>query len=229
MRPWTFQRGHGFPQARGWPLLVAADTEDVGLPTSAASAETCSTSTSLSTQALTNRYADKQIGENVITNVAADASFYEVGSATPDWMGGMTLNFRYKSFDISIVGAYQIGGKIFSREYGTYLYAGSTMGRTNIPMSKELIGKTWTPEHSGAYFPSYFRLKNITIGYTFPKSITRKVNIDALRVFASADNVLLFSQAQGVDPTLSIIGGKEIDTYVYPQMQTFTFGINLDF
>lgn len=59
---------------------------------------------------------------------------------------------------------------------------------------------------------SYFRLKNITIGYTFPKSITRKVNIDALRVFASADNVLLFSQAQGVDPTLSIIGGKEIDT-----------------
>lgn len=210
------------------------------------------------------RYADKQIGENVITNVAADASFYEVGSATPDWMGGMTLNFRYKSFDISIVGAYQIGGKIFSREYGTYLYAGSTMGRTNIPMSKELIGKTWTPEHSGAYFPmqwfpsgstsslkldgayvgttgshdftdmvlfdaSYFRLKNITIGYTFPKSITRKVNIDALRVFASADNVLLFSQAQGVDPTLSIIGGKEIDTFVYPQMQTFTFGINLDF
>ena len=138
------------------------------------------------------------------------------------------------------------------------------MGRTNIPMSKELIGKTWTPEHSGAYFPmqwfpsgstsslkldgayvgttsshdftdmtlfdaSYFRLKNITIGYTFPKSITRKVNIDALRVFASADNVLLFSQAQGVDPTLSIIGGKEIDTFVYPQMQTFTFGINLDF
>ncbi|MBQ0151087.1 MAG: SusC/RagA family TonB-linked outer membrane protein [Bacteroidales bacterium] len=210
------------------------------------------------------RYAGKKVGENVVTNVASDASFYEVGSATPDWMGGMTINLKYKNFDVSVVSAYQIGGKIYSREYSTYLYAGSTLGSTNIPVSKKLIGKTWTPENSGAYFPmqwfpsgstsslkldgsyvgttgshdytdmslfnaSYFRLKNITMGYTFPKKFTSKVNISALRVFASADNLLIFSAAKGVDPTLSIIGGKEVDTYVYPQMQTLTFGVNLDF
>jgi hypothetical protein len=43
-----------------------------------------------------------------------------------------------------------------------------------------------------------------------------------------ADNVLLFSQAKDRPDPLDH-RGKEIDTYVYPQMQTFTFGINLDF
>ena len=210
------------------------------------------------------RYADRQIGENVVTNVAADASFYEVGSATPDWMGGLTINFRYKNFDVSVVGAYQFGGKFFSRDYATYLYAGSNLERQSIPVSKDLVGNTWTPENTKAYYPmqwfpsgstdglkldgsyvgttsshdytdmclfdaTYFRLKNITFGYTFPKKLTQKANISALRVFASADNVLLFSHAAGLDPTLSIIGGKEVDTYAYPQMQTVTFGVNLDF
>lgn len=210
------------------------------------------------------RYAGKQVGENVITNVAADASFYEVGSATPDWMGGMTVSFRYKGFDVSLVSAYQIGGKIWSRDYATYLYAGSTLGNQNIPVSKKLVGNTWTPENTGAYFPmqwfpsgstsslcldgsyvgttgghdftnmclfdaSYFRIKNLTVGYTLPKKILNKIHISTLRVFASADNLLLFSAAKGVDPTLSIIGGKEVDTFVYPQMQTITFGVNLDF
>ena len=76
---------------------------------------------------------------------------------------------------------------------------------------------------------TYFRLKNITLGYTLPKKLTKKINISGLRVFASADNLLLFSAEKGIDPTLSIIGGKEVDTYLYPQMQTVTFGVNLDF
>lgn len=208
------------------------------------------------------RYAEYKQGDNVVTNVAADASNYEVGSATPDWIGGIQVNFRYKNFDISLNGAYQFGGKFFNMEYSQHLYRGSTFGKTNIPVSKSLIGKTWTPANSGAYFPmqwfpssasssyfldgsmlpgthnytdmslfnaSYFRLKNVTVGYTIPKKILQKVHVSGLRVFASADNVLLFSAQAGVDPSMSIIGGKEIDTYVYPQMQTFTFGVNLDF
>lgn len=208
------------------------------------------------------RYVGYKQGDNVVTNVAADASNYEVGSATPDWIGGIQVNFRYKNFDISLNGAYQFGGKFFSMEYSQHLFRGSTFGMTNIPVSKSLIGKTWTPDNNGAYFPmqwypskaasnyyldgaylpgthnytdmslfsgTYFRLKNVTVGYSIPKNILQKVNISGLRVFASADNVLLFSAQAGVDPSMSVIGGKEIDTYVYPQMQTFTFGVNLDF
>lgn len=208
------------------------------------------------------RYVGYKVGDNVKTNVAADASNYEMGSATPDWIGGLTLNLRYKSFDLSVVSAYQFGGKFFSMEYSQHLYRGSTFGSTNMPISKKVIGNTWTKEQNDAYFPmqwfpssgagsyyldgamlpgthnytdmslfdaSYFRLKNITLGYTLPKKLTKAINISSLRVFASADNVLIFSAAKGIDPTLSIIGGKEIDTYLYPQMQTVTLGVNLDF
>lgn len=208
------------------------------------------------------RYVGYKQGDNVKTNVAADASNYECGSATPDWIGGLVINFRYKNFDLSLNSAYQFGGKFFSMEYSQHLYRSSTFGLTNIPVSKTIVGKTWTPENSGAEYPmqwfpganvgsyyldgaylpgthnytdmslfdaSYFRLKNITLGYTLPKKITQKVNISNLRIFASADNVLLFSAQPGIDPSMSVVGGKEIDTYIYPQMQTFTFGVNLDF
>lgn len=147
-------------------------------------------------------------------------------------------------------------------EYSQHLFRGSSMGRQRIPVSKDLVGNTWNPDNTGAYYPmqwfpssgassyyldgsllpgshnytdmslfdaSYFRVKNVTIGYTLPKKLTKKVNISALRAFVSADNVLIFSQQKGVDPTFSTIGGKEVDTFIYPQMQTLTIGLNLDF
>ena len=208
------------------------------------------------------RYIGYKVGDNVKTNVVADASHYEIGSATPDWIGGLTINLRWKDFDLSLVSAYQFGGKFFSMEYSQHLYRSSTFGGTAMPISKTVIGNTWTTEQTDAYFPmqwfpssgassfyldgsllpgshnytdmslfdaTYFRLKNITLGYTLPKKLTKKINISGLRVFASADNLLLFSAEKGIDPTLSIIGGKEVDTYLYPQMQTVTFGVNLDF
>jgi TonB-linked SusC/RagA family outer membrane protein len=208
------------------------------------------------------RYANYKVGDNVKTDVAADASYYEVGSATPDWIGGLTLSLKWKDFDFSVVSAYQIGGKFFSMEYSQHLFRGSSMGRQRIPVSKDLVGNTWNPDNTSAYYPmqwfpssgassyyldgsllpgshnytdmslfdaSYFRVKNVTIGYTLPKKLTKKVNISALRAFVSADNVLIFSQQKGVDPTFSTIGGKEVDTFIYPQMQTLTIGLNLDF
>ncbi len=208
------------------------------------------------------RYTGYQIGDNVKTNVGSDASYYEVGSATPDWIGGLTLSLRWKNLDFSVVSAYQFGGKFFSMEYSQHLFRGSTFGGSRIPVSKDLVGNTWSPDNKSAYFPmqwfpgagsssyyldgaqllgshvytdmslfdaSYFRVKNVTIGYTLPKKLSQKVNISALRAFVSADNVLIFSRQKGVDPTFSTIGGKEVDTYIYPQMQTFTIGLNLDF
>lgn len=206
------------------------------------------------------RYAEYKQGDNVKTTVAADASEYEVGSAIPDWIGGFTTTLRYKDFDLGIVAAYQFGGKFFSMEYAQHLFRGSTMSTTGIPVSKDVVGNTWTVDRTNARFPmqwfnsaggtyyldgvylpnshcytdmalfsaSYFRLKNITLGYTVPKKLLRKVGINKLRAFVSADNLLIFSAQKGVDPSMSAIGGKELDTYVYPQMQTITLGINLE-
>ena len=208
------------------------------------------------------RYSTYKIGDNVKTNVAEDASNYEHGSATPDWIGGINLSVRYKNFDFGIVSAYQFGGKFFSMEYSQHLFAGSKFGDSRIPVSKDLAGNTWTPENGNARFPmqwypsddakgmyldgsilpgrhnytdmslfsaSYFRIKNITFGYTLPKSVCNMIGMSKFRAFVSADNLLIFSAQRGIDPTLSIIGGKEIDTYLYPQMRTVTCGVNIEF
>jgi hypothetical protein len=69
------------------------------------------------------RYANYSIGDDVKTLVAADASQYEFGSATPDIMGGLTSSIRWKNWDFSMVWAFQIGGKFFSREFGEMMFS----------------------------------------------------------------------------------------------------------
>lgn len=72
---------------------------------------------------------------------------------------------------------------------------------------------------------SYLRLKNVTIGYTFPSVWTRKACIQNLRVFFSGDNLLTFTKYAGLDPERSGSG-----TFVaYPQNKVFSFGINVEF
>jgi len=205
------------------------------------------------------RYAGKQIGENVKTTVSADASLYEMGSATPDWIGGLTTSLRYKDFDLQAIFAYQIGGKFISVEYANGLYRSSYLARGGQPQSTDLIGNTWTPENQDAFFPmqwasnsssvyydgattgswkytdmslfsaSYLRMKNLTLGYTLPKSILNKINVSKLRVYASADNLWYISAKKGIDPAMSMTGGLEIGQYVYPTMRTVSLGLNLEF
>jgi hypothetical protein len=195
----------------------------------------------------------------VKTTVSADASLYEMGSATPDWIGGLNTSLRYKDFDFSAVMAYQIGGKFLSVEYANGLYRSSYLTTGSQPQSQDLIGNTWTPENTGAFFPmqwadgagssyydgsttgswkytdmslfsaSYLRLKNITLGYTLPKSILNKAGISKLRVYATADNLWYISAKKGVDPAMSITGGLDVGQYQYPTMRTISLGLNLEF
>ncbi|MCI1282898.1 MAG: TonB-dependent receptor [Prevotella sp.] len=206
------------------------------------------------------RYTTYKQGDNVKTTVSSDASRYEMGSATPDWIGGFNISLRYKDFDLGVVAAYQLGGKFFSTDYANWLYRGSFMypADGDEAVSKDLIGNTWSPVNSGAKYPmqwwangknvyydgsttgswqytdmglfsaSYLRIKNITLGYTLPKVLCQKIGISKLRAFVSADNMIFFSPAQGVDPSMSVIGGFEIGAMVYPQMQTVTIGVNLE-
>ncbi len=99
------------------------------------------------------RYTSYNVGDNVKTLVSDDASLYELGSATPDWIGGFTLNFRYKNFDFSAQFAYQLGGKFFSTEYGNGIYRSGNLTVTSEMPSTELIGNTFGEGNEDAYFP----------------------------------------------------------------------------
>ena len=126
-----------------------------------------------------------------------------------------------------------------------------------VSVSKELWNNTWTEDNPDAKFPmviygsevwrsgatlgswnytdmslfsaSYFSIKNITLGYTFPKKLVNKINIDNLRVYASCDNPVLIYGHKGVDPRWSMTGGMNVGAFSYPYLSVYTFGVNVDF
>lgn len=183
-------------------------------------------------------------GDDIRVNDPMEASKYEVGSAIPKWIGGLSTSLRYKDFDFTAVLAFQLGGKFFSRDYAENIYRGSSAidACVQIP-SEKLLGNTWTPENTKAEFPmqfyasrnnyidgvtlgndwrfsdmalfsaSYLRVKNITLGYTLPREITQKAYISNARVYMSGDNLFMFSAAPGIDPTMSLTGGMDVDAY----------------
>ena len=110
-----------------------------------------------------------------------------------------------------------------------------------------LVEQSWTPQNTQATYPrlsvssasyannyrvsdfwmrngSYLRLKNVTLGYKLPSNITRKLNINKLRVFFTGGNLLTFTEFKYLDPE-----SPNVVTGYYPQQRTFTFGVDLAF
>ena len=74
---------------------------------------------------------------------------------------------------------------------------------------------------------SYFALKNITLGYTVPESATKSIGLSTVRVFASAENLLLVSKRKGLDPRQSITAATSYPGY--GQIRSVSFGLNINF
>lgn len=198
-------------------------------------------------------FTDTSIGESVKTTDYSKASRYECGSAIPKWIGGFSTDVTYKNIDFMAVFTGQIGGKFYSEEYGNNLYIAQNLSA----ISSELLGNTWSPQHTDAKFPmvmygnihgdgsvigerydytdlalfnaSYLNVKNITIGYTFPTRILNKLEVSRLRVYASADNLAMITSHSGIDPRMSISGGMEVGPGVFPTQRTFSLGLTINF
>ena len=193
-------------------------------------------------------------GDDILTTKSAFASKYEVGDAIPEWIGGFTSSVRYRNLDLTVMLAYQLGGKFYSVEYGNGQYRGSS--NVGYSVSRELFGNTWSETNREAKFPkvvygrnyddgatfgswlytdmalfsaSYLSVKNITIGYTLPEKIVKKANISSLRLFASADNTILLHGHSGVDPRWSLVGGMEVGAAAYPTLGVYSFGVDINF
>ena len=74
---------------------------------------------------------------------------------------------------------------------------------------------------------SYFNLKNVTLGYTLPARVTDKIGLSSVRVFASGENLWLSSAREGFDPRTDVSAGSQ--SFMYSQMRTVTFGLNVNF
>jgi hypothetical protein len=81
---------------------------------------------------------------------------------------------------------------------------------------------------------SYFKLKTLTVGYNLPASLVKRVNIQGVRIYVSADNFLTFTKYSGYDPEQSFVSNPgdanyAVDYAQQPILRTFMMGIDIKF
>ena len=189
-------------------------------------------------------------GEKVTTGDATEATQYLLEkSALPDFTGGLNTTLRWKSLDLTIMANFQFGG------YG-YDYDFSAFSSANFPMNRlKNYADAWNPETGKGSAPiwntndsninassdrflvsnTYFNLRNITLGYTFPAGWMSKIGIKSARIYFACDNVFFASKRKGYDPRTSM-GGQgatialnSVDGTYYSPIRTTSVGLNINF
>ena len=177
-------------------------------------------------------------------SVARTSNRQATGNLQPKFNGGFGASLEAYGFDLSIQASYQLGGKLFDNGYQSLMHAGtsSTTGQawhkdilnawtptnTNTNVPRIAVGDKYTNSQSDRWLVSsdYLSINNITVGYTLPKSITRRVKLDAVRFYCSADNVALFSARKGLDPRISVISSQN---KYYSAIRTISGGVKVTF
>ncbi|MEG0892068.1 MAG: TonB-dependent receptor [Bacteroidales bacterium] len=188
---------------------------------------------------------DGNITETKTTDDTSKASYRENGKhGLVDFYGGISTSFAWKGIDLSVQCAYQIGGYGVDSQYQGLMSAMDAPGNgihidalnrwttpgqiTDIP-KLEYGGKNQNANTTSDRFltsKSCFSIQNITLGYTLPSSVNKKLGISRLRIYATGDNLWLFSARKGFDPRISFGGGNG---YNYSMTKTISLGINLSF
>jgi TonB-linked SusC/RagA family outer membrane protein len=157
-----------------------------------------------------------------------------LGSAVPSWTGGINNRFSFKGIDLTVFVFARMGSMIASEAAGAY----QSQGLENGPRVDY-----WTPENPTNAYPrpnanvsrtatlyystlkyvdgSFLKIRDITLGYALPKSITGRASLSRVRVYATAKNYFVFSKLGSYDPER---GGA----LSFPMTRQMVFGINID-
>ncbi|WP_287826845.1 TonB-dependent receptor [Bacteroides sp.] len=174
----------------------------------------------------------------------SNATRYATGDILPKVYGGFGSSLKVYDFDFSVSFAYQLGGKIYDNTYAALMHGGAA-SNAGTNWHKDAL-KSWTPENTNTSVPqinrghlysnnlsdrfitssNYLSLQNITLGYNVPKTLLKKLQVSALRLYVVADNVALFSKRKGLDPRQ---GYMSSGNDVYSPMRTISGGINISF
>ena len=182
-----------------------------------------------------------EAGETVTTSYSeASSNRFATGDILPKVYGGFGTSLTFHGFDFSIAFAYQLGGRILDYTYQSLMSTDAQGSAWHVDMLN-----AWTPENTNTNVPrmnvkdlytsnlsdrwltssDYLSLQNITFGYTLPKSWTRKLQIDGIRLYFVADNVALWTARKGLDPRQGYVAADN----VYSPIRTISGGISLNF
>ena len=170
-----------------------------------------------------------------------------IGRGLPIHTGGFTNSFAYKGFDLSIFFQWSYGNDIMNANRLFFENAGGKKDLNqiayydirlklynldieflagSISSSKNVISSRIIEDGS------YLRLKTVTLGYTFPKTLIAKAKLSNARVYLAAQNLWTWTSYSGYDPEVSIRNSAltpGLDFSSYPRAFTLSFGVNLGF
>ena len=179
----------------------------------------------------------------------SEADRTAIANPEPKVFGGWSNTLSYKNFTLSMLFQYQLGGDAY---YSTMQESAS--GAIGMSILREMYGNTWTPDRTDAkyaklmwmpsaytntqandryvYSNSYFRLRNITLSYTFEPAWLERLHVSGASVFFTATNLFTITDWPGLDPNMAATNAftKTTETKdVYPMSRSFSFGLKLQF
>ncbi|MET0394394.1 MAG: TonB-dependent receptor [Chitinophagaceae bacterium] len=166
-----------------------------------------------------------------------------ISNSNPKHFGGLNNTFSYKGIDLSIFFQWSYGNDIMN--VGRYRYEGYQANN----LSTDFWYNRWTPDNPSNEYPalfaegrydastyyvedgSYLRLKNVTIGYSLPAGLIKRMHIKGFHVFITGENLVTWTNYSGFDPEVAsryaLMPG--LDMISYPRARSFTAGVNVQF
>lgn len=196
-------------------------------------------------------HVDPQTGDPVYEDldkndqITLDDRTY-IGDANPKFIYGMTNTFSYKGFNLNLFLQGSYGNDIFNASRadteGMYddknqstrvLERWKTAGQiTDIPRA---TGDQSTLKVSSYYVEdgSYLRLKSLSFSYNVATAGLKRIGIERIQPYLTAQNLFTLTKYKGFDPELNFAGNSStvqgVDWGTYPNVKTFVFGLNIDF
>ena len=204
----------------------------------------------VNTQPKINSLANTRVGDRKYVDANGDGVINaldkgNLGTSQPKFVGSFSNTISYNDFDLNFSFQGSYGGKIFNA-LNQQLEI-STLG-TNAAST---LNDRWTPTNPSNEIPratssplgivseryvedaSFLRLKLITLGYTLPKSVSKKLGTKSVKFYISAENLITWTKYTGYDPEVSSYEQNNlypgIDFGSYPNSKTFISGLNVTF
>ncbi len=183
----------------------------------------------------------------------------DCGSALPKVTMGLTMGAEWRGIDFNLFFDGSFGNKIYNAQYYNTVYNEVTGNQyaermnswtennrnTDIPRyvkGTDNNGTNWAYTDRWLENGSFFRLKTLEFGYTFPKAWMNKIKLSGLRVYTAMENLFTITSYKGYTPDLGVVDAdgagtasgsgvltRGCDDGRYPTARTFTFGLQVNF
>lgn len=184
-------------------------------------------------------------GSHATTNSYQAAGKGYVGaSAVPDIIGSVSNQLKYKDFSLGVLVSYQIGGEVLDYGYADMMHAGTygssfhkdaldgwrqegdvtdipRLENGNINIARRTDNSRWLTD------ASYLSLRNVNLAYNLKDDLAENLGVDRLRVFVSAENLLLVTKRKGLNPQYNLAGTPTGNDY--DPSRIVSMGINISF